>query len=127
MERRMKKNDWDIPELDPEKVKEEKAKPFVSKGYQYYRDEVLRIFKYFAFSEKFKIIKSVDRDLLSRLNTYTGTKAVHTLDYIHKIPSRKKDLTLKDETILLLRSLSMLWAREDYYNKRRKKIIRVIK
>jgi len=32
------------------------------------------------------------KKLLEIINKYTGTKAVHTLDYMVKFPSRKKNL-----------------------------------
>ena len=78
----------DIPVLSPEQA--EKERNVEAKGFQYYRDCVLRTLASLTFSEKFKIIKKVDRDILARVNTYQGTKAVHTLNYLHKIPSRKK-------------------------------------
>jgi hypothetical protein len=115
-----------LAESYPKKVKERK-KPFVSQGYQTYRDEILIIVKNLSFGEKFYLIKKTDKDLLKSLNKHTGTKAVHTLEYIKKIPSRKKELTSLDECILLLRSLKIFWARNDYYNERRKKMIRIVK
>ena len=78
-----------------------------------------------SFEEK--IIKKVDRDILARVNTYQGTKAVHTLNYLHKIPSRKENLTKIDEIVLILRSLYVVCARNDYYKERRRKMIRVVK
>ena len=111
--------------LDPEQAKKEKQ--LESQGFQYYRDGILRTLSNLTFSEKFKIIKKVDRDLLARLNTYQGTKAVHTLDYINKIPSRKKILSKIDEVILLLRSLFMKCELNNFYRERRKILIRLIK
>jgi hypothetical protein len=115
----------DIPVLSPEQA--EKERNVEAKGFQYYRDCVLRTLANLTFSEKFKIIKKVDRDILARVNTYQGTKAVHTLNYLHKIPSRKQNLTKIDEIVLILRSLYVVCARNDYYKERRKKMIRVIK
>jgi hypothetical protein len=115
----------DIPELSPEQAKKEKQ--IESQGFQYYRDGILRTLSNLTFSEKFKIIKKVDRNLLARLNTYQGTKAVHTLDYINKIPSRKKTLSKIDEIVLLLRSLFIRSELNNYYRERRQKIIRLIK
>jgi hypothetical protein len=115
----------DIPELSPEQA--EKEKQIESQGFQYYRDGILRTLSNLTFSEKFKIIKKVDRNLLARLNTYQGTKAVHTLDYINKIPSRKKTLSKIDEIVLLLRSLFIRSELNNYYRERRQKIIRLIK
>jgi hypothetical protein len=115
----------DIPELSPEQA--EKEKQIESQGFQYYRDGILRTLSNLTFSEKFKIIKKVDRNLLARLNTYQGTKAVHTLDYINKIPSRKKTLNKIDEIVLLLRSLFIRSELNNYYRERRQKIIRLIK
>ena len=111
--------------LDPEQAKKEKQ--LESQGFQYYRDSILRTLSNLTFSEKFKIIKKVDRDLLARLNTYQGTKAVHTLNYIHKIPSRKKTLSKIDEVVLLLRSLFMICELNNFYRERRKILIRLIK
>ena len=111
--------------LDPEQAKKEKQ--LESQGFQYYRDGILRTLSNLTFSEKFKIIKKVDRDLLARLNTYQGTKAVHTLDYINKIPSRKKILSKIDEVILLLRSLFMKCELNNFYRERRNILIRLIK
>jgi hypothetical protein len=120
----MKKDIWEkLEENNPEKLK----KPFISKGFQEYRNEMLRIIKPLNFSEKFNLIKQTDRELLKKLNRYTGTKAVHILEYISKIPSRKKELTLTDECVLALRSLMLIWARNDYYNERRKQRIKIVK
>ena len=115
----------DIPVLSPEQA--EKERQVKSQGFQHYRDCVLRTLSNLTFSEKFKIIKKVDRDILARVNTYQGTKAVHTLNYLHKIPSRKKNLTKIDEIVLILRSLYVVCARNDYYKQRRKQMIRVVK
>jgi hypothetical protein len=115
----------DIAVLDPEQA--EKEKQVKSQGFQHYRDCVLRTMASLTFSEKFKIIKKVDRDILTRVNTYQGTKAVHTLNYLHRIPSRKQNLTKIDEIVLILRSLYVVCARNDYYKERRKKMIRVVK
>ena len=115
----------DIAVLDPEQA--EKEKQVKSQGFQHYRDCVLRTLSNLTFSEKFKIIKKVDRDILARVNTFQGTKAVHTLNYLHKIPSRKQNLTKIDEIVLILRSLYVVCARNDYYKQRRKQMIRVIK
>ena len=115
----------DIPVLDPEQA--EKERQVKSQGFQHYRDCVLRTLSNLTFSEKFKIIKKVDRDILARVNTYQGNKAVHTLNYIHKIPSRKQNLTKIDEIVLILRSLYVVCARNDYYKERRRKMIRVVK
>jgi hypothetical protein len=52
---------------------------------------------------------------------------VHTLNYLHKIPSRKENLTKIDELVLMLRSIAIISERNNYYKERRKKIIRVIK
>ncbi len=121
------KGNWfdEIPILSPEQVeKERQRKP---EGFQYYRDSILRTLSNLTFSEKFKIITKVDRDLLARLNTYQGTKAVHTLNYIHKIPSRKKTLSKIDEVVLLLRSLFMKCELNNFYRERRKLLVRLIK
>lgn len=111
--------------LDPEQAKKERQ--IESQGFQHYRECVLRTLSNLTFSEKFKIIKKVDRDILARVNTYQGTKAVHTLKYINKIPSRKKTLSKIDEVILLLRSLFMKYELNDFYRERRKILIRLIK
>ena len=115
----------DIAVLDPEQA--EKEKQVKSQGFQHYRDCVLRTLASLTFSEKFRIIKKVDRDILTRVNTYQGTKAVHTLNYLHKIPSRKENLTKIDEIVLILRSLYVVCARNDYYKQRIKQMIMVIK
>ncbi len=121
------KGNWfdEIPILSPEQA--EKEKQIESQGFQYYRDGILRTLSNLTFSEKFKIIKKVDRDLLARLNTYQGTKAVHTLKYINKIPSRKKILSKIDEVVLLLRSLFMKCELNNFYRERRKLLVRLIK
>ena len=116
---------YEIPILSPEQA--EKESQIDSKGFQYYRDGILRTLSNLTFSEKFKIIKKVDKDLLARFNLYQGTKAVHTLDYMHKIPSRKKSLSKTDEIILLFRSLFIKSELDNYYKKRRKILIRLIK
>lgn len=115
----------DIPVLSPEQA--EKERNVEAKGFQYYRDCVLRTLYSLTFSEKFRIIKKVDRDILARVNTFQGTKAVHTLNYLHKIPSRKENLTKIDEIVLMLRSISIISERNNYYKERRKQMIMVIK
>ena len=115
----------DIPVLSPKQA--EKERQVQSKGFQHYRDSVLRALSNLTFSEKFRIIKKVDRDILARVNTHQGTKAVHTLNYLHKIPSRKQNLTKIDEIVLILRSLYVICARNDYYKERRKKLISIVK
>jgi len=115
----------DIQVLDPSSA--EINKPFKSLGFQYYRDRVLRTLSNLTFTEKFKIIKKVDRDILARVNTYQGTKAVHTLNYLHKIPSRKENLTKIEEIVLMLRSIAIISERNNYYKERRKKLISIVK
>jgi len=115
----------DIPVLSPEQA--EKERNVEAKGFQYYRDCVLRTLASLTFSEKCKIIKKVDRDILARVNTYQGTKAVHTLNYLHKIPSRKENLTKIEEIVLMLRSIAIISERNNYYKERRKKLISIVK
>jgi hypothetical protein len=115
----------DIPVLSPEQA--EKERNVEAKGFQYYRDCVLRTLASLTFAEKFKIIKKVDRDILARVNAYQGTKAVHTLNYLHKIPSRKENLTKIEEIVLMLRSIAIISERNNYYKERRRKMIRVVK
>ena len=104
-----------------------KNKKFVSKGFQHFRDQILSTVQGLTFKEKLYCIKEADRDLLERMNTHAGTKAVHTLDYVHKFPSRKKDLKIVDECRLTLRNLWISCAVKEYYDERRKNMIRVIK
>ena len=122
--------DDEIPVLENSK----KKLKFVSKGFQHFRDQILSIVQGLTFKEKLYCIKEADRDLLEKMNTHAGTKAVHTLDYVHKFPSRKKDLKIVDECRLTLRTLWVGLAvkeyyneRRNYYNERRKSMIRVIK
>jgi hypothetical protein len=122
--------DDEIPVLENSK----KKLKFVSKGFQHFRDQILSTVQGLTFREKLYCIKEADRDLLERMNTHAGTKAVHTLDYVHKFPSRKKDLKIVDECRLTLRTLWVGLAvkeyyneRKNYYNERRKSMIRVIK
>lgn len=122
----MKRNWFDeIPILSPEEAEKERQRE--PKGYQHYHDCVLRTLAYLSFSEKLKIIKKVDRDILARINFYQGTKAVHTLDYTRKMPSRKKTLSKIDEILLLFRSINVKIELNNYYKERRKKLIRQIK
>lgn len=111
--------------LDP--VQAEKDRQIKSEGFQYHRDCILRALFYLTFSEKFKIVKKVDREILARFNTYQGTKAVHTLDYMHKMPSRKKELSKIDDVVLLLRTIGMACEVREYHKERRKKLIRLVK
>jgi len=115
--------DDEIPVLENSK----KKLKFVSKGFQHFRDQILSIVQGLTFKEKLYCIKEADRDLLEKMNTHAGTKAVHTLDYVHKFPSRKKDLKIVDECRLTLRTLWIGLVVKEYYNERRKKMIRVIK
>jgi hypothetical protein len=122
--------DDEIPVLENSK----KKLKFVSKGFQHFRDQILSTVQGLTFKEKLYCIKEADRDLLEKMNTHAGTKAVHTLDYVHKFPSRKKDLKIVDECRLTLRTLWVGLAvkeyyneRRNYYNERRKSMIRVIK
>jgi hypothetical protein len=86
----MKKEE--IPELE----NSEKNKKFVPKDFQYFRDRILVGLQFLTFKEKFNLIKKADKKSLALFNTYSGTKAVHTLDYVRKFPSRKKELTMVD-------------------------------
>jgi hypothetical protein len=104
-----------------------KNKKFVSKGFQYFRDSILSCVEYLTFREKFYIIKETDRELLAILNSKQGTRAVHTLDYVHKFPSRKNTLSILDQLHLTLRNLWISCAVKEYYDERRKNMIRVIK
>ena len=122
--------DDEIPVLENSK----KKLKFVSKGFQHFRDQILSTVQGLTFKEKLYCIKEADRDLLERMNTHAGTKAVHTLDYVHKFPSRNKNLKIVDECRLTLRTLWVGLAvkeyyneRKNYYNERRKSMIRVIK
>ena len=108
-------------------TKAKKNQKFISKGFQYFRDGILFSVQYLTFREKFYIIKKADRELLAKLNEKQGTKAVHALDYVHKFPSRKSTLTVLDELHLTLRYLWIGCAVKEYYNERRKKMIKVIK
>ena len=94
---------------------------------EYYREEIKKILSGLTYKEKFNIVKKVDKDLLKRLNTFNGTKAVHTLDYVSCLPYKKKDLNLTEEIMLLLRSFFMNWSVKDYYTEQRRKMIRIVK
>lgn len=121
------KGNWfdEIPILSPEQAeKERQRKP---EGFQNYHDCVRRTLRNLSFSDKLRIIKKVDKDILARVNFYQGTKAVHTLDYIHKMPSRKKTLSKIDEILLLFRSIFVKRELNNYYKERRKILIRLIK
>jgi len=112
-----------------------KNKKFISKGFQHFRDNILSALQYLNFSEKFIFIKKIDKALLEIVNRNQGTKAVHTLNYYCKFPSRKKDLTIRDECYLTLRVLLTKLTLDHYYTdrkaeydaKRRAEMIRVIK
>jgi len=94
---------------------------------QHYHEEIKRLLNSLTYKEKFNIIKKVDKDLLKKVNTFNGTKAVHTLDYVSLLPYKKKDLNLTEEILLNLRSLFMMWSVKEYYNEKRKKMIRIVK
>jgi hypothetical protein len=94
---------------------------------QYYREEIKRVLRGLTYKEKFNIIKKVDKDLLKRLNTFNGTKAVHTLDYVSHLPYKKKDLNLTEEIMLMLRSLFILWSAKDYCTEKRRKMFTIVK
>ena len=111
----------------PEWTKLKKNKKFVSKGFQHFRDVILSRVEHLSFSAKFNIIKKADRELLEIINTHQGTKNVHSLDYVHKFPSRNRNLTAKDEIYLLWRCIKIAEARDEYYATRRKSMIREIK
>ena len=94
---------------------------------QHYHEEIKRLLNSLTYKEKFNIIKKVDKDLLKKVNTFNGTKAVHALDYVSLLPYKKKDLNLTEEILLNLRSLFMMWSVKEYYNEKRKKMIRIVK
>ena len=94
---------------------------------KYYHNEVCEILQSLTYKEKFNIVKEVDRNLLKKVNTFTETKAVHTLDYINSIPYKKKELILKEEVLLKLRTMFMLWAVKDYFVEKRRNTLRVVK
>ena len=108
-------------------TKAKKNQKFVSKGFQYFRDGILSSVKCLTFREKFYIIKKTDRELLAKLNEKQGTKAVHTLDYVHKFPSRKKELTGLDHIHLYWREIEIFTSLKDFHKERRRSRIRVIK
>jgi hypothetical protein len=60
----------DIPVLSPEQA--EKERNVEAKGFQYYRDCVLRTLYSLTFSEKFKIIKKVDSYIFLFLSSPTS-------------------------------------------------------
>ena len=97
------------------------------KDSKYYHNEVSKILQSLSYKEKFNIVKNVDRNLLKKVNTFTGTKSVHTLDYISSIPYKKKELSLKEEVLLKLRTMFMLWAVKDYFVEKRRSTLRVVK
>ena len=97
------------------------------KDSKYYHNEVSKILQSLSYKEKFNIVKNVDRNLLKKVNTFTGTKAVHTLDYISSIPYKKKELSLKEEVLLKLRTMFMLWAVKDYFVEKRRNTLKVVK
>jgi len=94
---------------------------------QYYREEIKRVLYCLTYKEKFNIIKKADKDLLKRLNTFNGTKAVHTLDYVSHLPYKKKDLNLTEEIMLMLRSLFIMWLVKDCCNEKRRKMFTIVK
>jgi len=94
---------------------------------EYYREEIKKILYGLTYKEKFNIIKKVDKDILKKVNTFNGTKAVHTLDYVSCLPYKKKDLNLTEEIMLLLRSYFIMWSVKDYYYEKRKKMIKIVK
>ena len=94
---------------------------------KYYHNEVCKILQSLTYKEKFNIVKEVDRNLLKKVNTFTGTKAVHTLNYISCIPYKKKELNLKEEVLLKLRTMFMLWAVKDYFVEKRRKTLIIVK
>lgn len=98
-----------------------------SKEAKYYHNEVSEILRGLTYKEKFNIVKEVDKNLLKKVNTFTGTKAVHTLNYISCIPYKKKELNLKEEVLLKLRTMFMLWAVKDYFVEKRRKTLRIVK
>ena len=94
---------------------------------KYYHNVVCEILQSLTYKEKFNIVKEVDRNLLKKVNTFTGTKAVHTLNYINCIPYKKKELNLKEQVLLKLRTMFMLWAVKDYFVEKRRKTLRIVK
>jgi len=94
---------------------------------KYYHNEVCQILQGLTYKKKFNIIKEVDRNLLKKVNTFTGAKAVHTLNYVSCIPYKKKKLNLKEEVLLKLRTMFILWAVKDYFVEKRRKTLRIVK
>jgi hypothetical protein len=113
----------EIPELKDS----EKNKEFVPKNFQHFRDRILVGLRFLTFKEKFNLIKEADKRSLAKFNTYSGTRAVHTLDYVHKFPSRKKELTLVDHIHLYWREIEIFMSLKDFHKERRRSRIRVIK
>lgn len=107
--------------MTEEQLKNEDQSIFESKNFQYYRDNILELFKNTPYKVKFNIIKKIDKTLLSRINRRTGTKKLHTLDYWHKLPSRKKDLTKFEEMMLILRFAKCKFALDDFTKEEAKK------
>ena len=113
----------EIPELKDS----EKNKEFVTKNFQHFRDRILVGLRFLTFKEKFNLIKEADKRSLALFNKRCGTKAVHTLDYVHKFPSRKKELTGLDRIHLYWREIEIFTSLQDFLKQRRRSRIRVIK
>lgn len=71
------------------------------------RKEFMNRISHLSFCEKKHIIKLVNKELLTIYNRGKGTKYLHSLNYLHKMPSKfSKDR--KDYILYLYRNIILL-------------------
>jgi len=89
------------------------------------RKEFYKDISHLSFLEQKKIIKKVNSKLLQIANHYEGTEYLHTLNYLHKIPSKfSKDRV--DYMMYLYRNILLLDELKDRRDKK-KPTLRIVK
>ena len=89
------------------------------------RQEFCRDISHLSFLEQKQIIKTVNNKLLQIANHYEGTEYLHTLNYLHKIPSKfSKDRG--DYMMHLIRNILLLYELKERRNKK-KPVLRIVK
>ena len=99
-----------------------------------YRKELYRRIKVLSFSTQKKFLRRADKRILEAYNRDLGTPHLHTLDYLKKLPWKKRGpLTIKEQCLFGMRSLYIGYqfnkihdATMKKMNERRKKTLKIV-
>ena len=99
-----------------------------------YRKELYRRIKILSFPTQKKFLRRADKWILEAYNRDLGTPHLHTLDYLKKLPWKKKGpLTIKEQCLFGMRSLCIGYqfnkiheATMKKMNERRKRTLKIV-